>query len=187
MINYLRGKVVRKGNRELLLDVNGFGFEIFVPSRDLSLIKEEEEIVFYVYFNYKGDNLELFGFLDENDRNFFEKLVSLTKIGTRVSFEILDRFSWKEFMEIIESEDVSLLSSIPKVGEKRAKRIVFELKGEILSGEGIFSEVKEALLSLGYTEREANKALLKIAKSETKGKGVEMLLKEALSVLKGDK
>jgi len=186
MIDYLRGKVVSKKDRKVVLDVGGFGFTLFSLSRDLSLVKEGEEALFYVYLNYKGEVLELFGFLEENDRDFFEKLVGLTKIGTRVSFEVLERFSWKEFIEIIESEDLSLLSSIPKVGEKRAKRIIFELKGKLLSEEGAFSEVKEALLSLGYTEREANMALLRVAKDGVKGKSVEALLKEALAVLKGD-
>lgn len=186
MIDYLRGKAVEKKEKELFLDVNGFGFKVFVVSRDLSLIREGDEVLLYVYLNYKGERLELFGFLRREDRDFFERLLSITKIGTRISFEILEKFSWKEFLDAIEREDVVLLSSIPKVGEKRAKRIIFELKGELLSGEGIFSEVKDALLSLGYSEREANMAILKVARYGIGSRKVEDLVKEALSFLKGD-
>lgn len=186
MIEYLRGRVVKRGEKELLLDVNGFGFKIFAVSRDVSLVKEGEEILLYVYLNYKGEKLELFGFLEREDRDFFERLLSIAKIGTRVSFEVLERFSWREFLDAVEREDIALLSSIPKVGEKRAKRIIFELKGELLGDSGVFSEVKDALLSLGYTEREASMAILRVAKEGSGSKKVEELLKEALSFLKGD-
>ncbi len=184
MIEYLRGKVVSKGEKELILDVSGIGFRVFSVSRDLSLISEGEEVVLYVYLNYKGERLEIFGFLNRSDRDFFERLLSVAKIGTRVSFEVLERLSWNEFLEAVEREDVGLLSSIPKVGEKRAKRMIFELKGELLKGESVYSEVKDALLKLGYTEKEANTAILKIAKEGNKSKGVEELLKEALLVLR---
>lgn len=186
-MDYLRGKVVKKEEKGVILDVSGFGFRVFSVARDLSLMIEGEEALLYVYFNYKGEKLELFGFLNKTDRDFFEKLLNVFNIGTRVAFEILERLSWNEFLEVVEREDIALLSSIPKVGPKRAKRIIFEFKGELLGVEGPYSEVKEALLRLGYSESEANSAILRIAKSGNVSRSIEELLREALGVLKGDR
>ncbi len=186
MFEYLRGKVVKKKNKLILLDVSGFGLRIFAPERDSSSVTIGEEVVFYVYLNYKSDKLEAFGFLSREDRDLFEKLLSVAKIGTRVSFEILNRLSAREFFRILEREDVSALSSIPRVGEKRAKRIVFELKGELLRDRGSFADVREALLNLGYTDREVSFAISKLLETGIESENVEELIKKALIILRGD-
>lgn len=186
MFEYLRGKVIEKKDNLILLDVGGLGFRIFVPERDSSSVAIGEEAVFYVYLNYKSDKLELFGFLSREDRDLFERLLSVAKIGTRVSFEILNRLSAKEFFRILERDDVSALSSIPRVGEKRAKRVVFELKGELLRNRGSFADVREALLNLGYNDREVSFAISKLLETGIESENVEELIKKALIILRGD-
>ncbi len=186
MFEYLRGKVIEKKDNLILLDVGGFGFRIFVPERDSSSAVTGDEVILYVYLNSKSEKLELFGFLSREDRDLFERLLSVAKIGTRVSFEILNRLSAREFFKVLEREDVSVLSSIPKVGEKRAKRIVFELKGELLKGRGALADVKGALLSLGYSAREVDLAISRLLEEGTESRSLEELIKRALVILGGD-
>lgn len=186
MLDFIRGKVVKVKPDRVVVDVGGLGFSVKIPLRISDKISGNEEISLYTYLAIKEETTEIYGFLDQQDREIFEELVKISGIGPRIAMNILSTYDKNTLVEIIEQENLKALSKIPSVGKKTAQRIILELKGVLpsLSSEKDqkFEDVLTALINLGYKKVEAKDSLERVYR---KDKDEATLIKESLSILSG--
>lgn len=197
MITSLRGTLISKAPTEIVLEVNGIGYAIHIPLSTYERLGDiGKEMVLFTYLHVREDALQLFGFATEAERKFFKLLLSISGIGPKIAQGILSGMSVAELEENIVKGNVPALTSIQGVGRKTAERIVLELREVVARGErssiavpsGAAStaemrhEALLALLSLGFTQQAAEKALRGAlqATHNTPPQSVEELIKEAL-------
>lgn len=189
MISSLRGKIISRKPDNVVIDVNGVGYQVNVPLSILSNLPEEGNDVFlHVYTHVREDALQLFGFFSEDEKKIFTTLLGITGIGPKMALNILSGISHNDFLHAIEKEDVAMLCRIPGLGKKTAHRLILELREKLPSSSGIqdrlFEDTLSALVNLGYKKNIAQQFLEKTYK---KGLGdIESLLKETLKHLTGN-
>ncbi|MTV49702.1 Holliday junction branch migration protein RuvA [Heliobacillus mobilis] len=133
MIAFLRGRLVGRGEDCLLVDVSGVGYRVFVPATLFgSLPREGKEVLIHTYFHLREDQAQLYGFLSEEELEFFRLLLEVSGIGPKVGLGILSSFSATDVQRAIISEDVMALTRIPGIGRKTAQRLVIELRDKLL-------------------------------------------------------
>ncbi len=186
MIDFIRGKVIKKDLTKILVEVNGIGYGVEVPvSTYKKLIGEEVEL--YTYLYVKEDSLQLYGFSTEEERELFKSLISVSRVGPRLALGILSQVSVEDFYQIVEEMDVDRLSSLPGLGKKTAQRILLELKGRLVlpspEKEELTQEAVKVLINLGCKREEAIKAVEKAKKNLPQKVNLEELIKESLKVL----
>ncbi len=165
MIAYLHGIIKIKTDKFLVLEVNNIGYKIFAPQNVLeSLNSEGEEQELFIHHYVSEDREELYGFLNFQDLEFFELLMSVSGIGPKSALGVMAIASTEDLRNAILSEDTSIFTKVSGVGQKTAERIILELKNKIPGGvtPGIVSqdlEVLDALIKLGYSQKEAREAL----------------------------
>lgn len=169
MISYLKGRIKFKGENFFILENNGIGYQIFASSLFIKKIKEGQEMEVFTYLCFKQDiTIELYGFQNTEEMDFFKKLNSVSGIGPKSALGILSIGSLKEIENAIASNDLKFLTQVSGVGKKTAERLVFELKNKIKSsGQNKIKKqdnqpLKETLMGLGYKNLEIDKALDKI-------------------------
>lgn len=187
MIGSLRGNIISKTDKFVLVDVSGVGYKISVSPDTLSKTKKVgEELFLFVHMHVREDTLDLYGFLDSEELEFFEMLIGVSGIGPKGALAILGITSLETLRRAISSGDTSYLTKISGIGRKTAEKIVIELRdkmGASLGGENLQIELDalEALKSLGYSQTEARDALKKVpADVDTNTK-----IREALKILGG--
>lgn len=197
MFAYIKGRLeeVYSNSNKVVVDVGGIGYEVTVPSSLISKLPEQGSIVkLYTYFNVREDVQELYGFYGKEDKNIFEKLITVSGIGPKVAMGILSTLSASQLAVAIVTGDIKTLCTAPGVGKKTAQRIVLELKEKIDKEEIIqppepempsaaqdhTHEVVQALIALGYNSSEAMEALSSI---EDKNQDVSTLIRLALKAL----
>jgi Holliday junction DNA helicase RuvA len=199
MIAKLTGKLTHKSVDYLILDVNGVGYQLYVPLSTFYRLPEPMDTVsLYTYLHVREDALVLYGFHLVDEKNIFLKLISISGIGPRLAISILSGISVCDLIEAVELQDVKKLTAIPGVGNKTAQRIALELKDKIRHLEytkevktiGIgYEDIKmredviSALVNLGYKKNAAEKALEIALKEHKEEKSLEELLKITLKVL----
>ncbi|MCX8029520.1 MAG: Holliday junction branch migration protein RuvA [Brevinematales bacterium] len=168
MIDYIRGVVVEIDESRIILEVNGIGYSIFFPFRELSSIQKNEEYRVYVYKHICENGEELYGFLDRDSRKVFLALMDVNSVGPRLAFRIISSLSPQDIVRAVISGGVDSLTSIKGVSEKTAERIISELKNAIhklgikVEGEeSNFDDLVKALRSLGYNQNEILTAINK--------------------------
>ncbi len=195
MISFLKGVLEYKTTQTIGLDVNGVGFEVIVPTSTLSSIGQGGDyIVLLISMQVREDSITLYGFTSEDEKLVFEKLTSVSGVGPKAAISALSTFDAQEIMRAISGGDQAKISKIPNIGKKTAQRIIVDLKNAF---EGFFvddlqwdepavqadfssiGEVKDALLSMGFTTQEADLAI----KDYTGQDRVEDLLRYALKKL----
>ena len=170
MIASLNGTVLTKRPEGVIVDVNGVGYQLSVPLCSLADIPEPGETVFmHTYTHVREDTLQLFGFLNEKDREIFTTLIGISGVGPKLGLAILSGMPPERFVEAIHNEDVTMLSTIPGLGKKTASRLILELKGKLPSlepGEASSSRSSQeaidaisALVNLGYKKQFSEKAV----------------------------
>ena len=192
MFYYLKGKLALKDENFLVLDICGVGFKIFTSQTTLSKIGLNSDVMVYTYTYVREDALDVFGFCDKSELDFFQKLISVSGVGPRLALAILSTFSPEELVVSIFSGDAKRIARTPGVGPKLAQRMILELKDKIkneeaetivtapsVSGSNSVSEAASALVSLGYGEDEAKNAISSV---ET-GLSLEETIKKALLYL----
>ena len=192
MIASLKGVILSKRPDGVIVDVNGVGYHVSIPLCSLGDIPEKGEAVFFhTYTHVREDALQLFGFLSEDEKKVFTTLLGINGIGPKLGLAILSGMPVGRFVEAVNSENVSLLSTIPGLGAKTSARLVLELKGKLPSlhiGDTIYSEEKtvaedavSALLNLGYKRQLAEKAVeLSVKNGVT---AIEGIIRESLNYL----
>ena len=169
MIASLNGTVLTKRPEGVIVDVNGVGYRLSIPLCSLSEIPEPGEKVFmHTYTHVREDALQLFGFLNEQDREVFTTLISISGVGPKLGLAILSGMPSERFVEAVQNEDVTMLTTIPGLGKKTASRLVLELKGKLPSLDSEEtpsmasqeeSDAISALVNLGYKKQFSEKAV----------------------------
>ena len=176
-----------KGERYVILDVGGFGYKIFAAPTVMKELAAGSSAKLCTHLHVKEDSLELYGFLYQEELDFFELLISISGIGPRSALGVLSVAPVDTIKKAISSGDTSYLTKVSGIGRKTAEKIVLELKDKLGFGKISYAsdEMKEdtdildALLALGYSHRDAREMIQKIP---TNIKGREARLKEALKI-----
>jgi Holliday junction DNA helicase RuvA len=201
MIGQLRGRLVHKKPNLLLLDVQGVGYEVFIPLTTFyDLPAEGGEVVLKIHTHVREDALTLFGFLTQREKDLFQKLVSVSGIGPRLAISVLSGAKVEELAHAIAEGDVPRLTAIPGIGRKTAERLILELKPQVaaflLPEEaarareahkfgGLEEDVLSALVNLGYPKNSAEKALSGVRAAEPGDRTFEGMLRQTLRRLSG--
>lgn len=198
MLTYIHAKLIEAQPQHVVVQVMGLGIQVLIPaSLYFELPSEGEEIVLYTTLQVKEDGPTLYGFRTAAERDFFEILRRVSGIGPKAALSVLGHLSLNELYKALKNEDYQSLTSIPGIGVKTARRIVYELREKVEeqkididalepavgAGENIdnWSDVQEALLTLGYTSQEVNRAKKNL--SHKLDSSVDLLFKEALNFL----
>jgi Holliday junction DNA helicase RuvA len=189
MIGSIKGKIILKTEKFLIVETGGVGYKISVSPDVLSIIKKtNEETFFWIHTHVREDALDLYGFLDHNELDFFEMLINVSGIGPKGALVILGIAPTDTLKRAIGAGDITYLTKISGIGKKTAEKIVIELRDKIKGngeneewGSSLQEELDslEALKSLGYSQNEAREALKKIAP----GSSTSTKIREALKIL----
>ncbi len=180
MIRTIHGTVISLEPGGVVVDVSGWG--VFVYLTIVEPLPIGSEITLATYLAIKKDGPVLYGFIDPDDRSFFELTLTVPGLGPKTALSILRRATRQQLETAISARDVKYLTSVVGLGKKMAEKIVVELAEKVTPHENKHSdsdsEVFDMLISLGYTEREARKALGDIPSDIT---GLDKRLRAALS------
>ncbi len=200
MYDYLEGNFVEKRRQYLILDVGGIGYKLFVP---LHINQDPfdlfSKIKLYIYMQQTEETINLYGFLDKKERDFFEKLISISGIGPKLAIKILSSVSYVTMVEMILLEDKEGLKKIQGLGPKTAIKVLVDLKDKLkdfpiyldVSSKAstgstrqleFIIELKQALGTLGYKDFEIIKVIDLLSK-EKKLTDLETSIKAALLIL----
>jgi holliday junction DNA helicase RuvA len=191
MIGYLSGKVISSKPTQLLLDVNGVGYEVSISISTFEKIVEKDTVNLFIHTNVKDDSISLYGFYNEAEKKMFELLISISGIGPKLALSLLSGIETTDLKEAIEIGDVSRIVSIPGIGRKTAERLILELKSKvgevIVAGEqsvhrGLKQEAVAALTTLGYNHTTAEKTVRQVLSSNNTS-SLEEVIKNALGEL----
>jgi Holliday junction DNA helicase RuvA len=171
VIASLKGKLQALGGDWAVVDVNGIGFKVFMPTSTLSTLgKKGEEVELHTHLYLREDNATLYGFSTPEELGLFQTLISVSRLGPKLALAMLSAMSAEKLAMTIATGQADLLAEIPGVGKKTAQRIVLELKEKLGAGwEAPPPELAEenadvlaALTTLGYSVREASRAIAAI-------------------------
>lgn len=188
MIGRLRGKLIEKTPPLLCVDINGVGYDVLVPMNILHELPEiGAEITLFTHFVVREDAQQLYGFLSNEDRQTFRTVIKISGIGPRTGLAILSGISAEQLALAVEENNLTLLCKIPGIGKKTAERIALELRGklQIIVGASTASEspasqrqdIANALMALGYSERELQKVLKQLDPDIGVSEGIRQALK----------
>jgi len=207
MINYLEGKIIFKGEKFIILDVNGVGYKVFLSQKVLHKISQKDKelnpirskelnasalssprtsngVKIFCYLNVKENALDLYGFLTHKELEFFETLINIRSIGPKAALEIASVASMEKIKEAIESEDEEIVRELFNVGKKKAQLLILELSKKIKEKPKEKSvpedEAFQALVNLGFSRDRVKSALSKVSKEI---QDHEKRVKEALKIL----
>lgn len=193
MIGYLCGKIVQKDESRIILDVGGVGYLIYLSSNSLAALPQNgQEAKIFTFLQLRDDSMQMFGFVTIDEKEMFENLISINKVGPKLAIAVLSSFSAEELKKAFATEDIELLSSIPGIGRKTAQRLILELKEKMAlpdlkpiadqpdNVESPVKQIHEALKSLGYSSAEISAAMENISYDAD---NFEQCLKETLKYL----
>ena len=187
MIGRIAGVLLEKKPPQVLLDVQGIGYEIDVPmSTFYELPTTGAQVSLYTHLVIREDMHLLFGFATEPERQTFRQLVKISGVGVRTALALLSGMSVFEFQQAVQAQDSARLINIPGIGRKTAERLLLELRDKLepyMPGQdqrvlrsSLTDDVRNALLSLGYNDREADWAIKQIANQASVSDGIRQAL-----------
>ncbi len=183
MIGQLRGIILQKQPPQLLLDVNGVGYEIDAPMSTFYRLPEiGQELTLLTHFIVREDAQHLYGFFSEEERTLFRTLLKVNGVGPRLALTILSSINPDEFVQCVVNNDTASLVRLPGVGKKTAERLIIEMRDKLAAWQPnspvelnllssgsergarnqIIQDAVSALISLGYKPQEASRAVSKI-------------------------
>lgn len=192
MIGRLSGQLAHKQAPWILLDVQGVGYDIQVPMSTFFQLPElGQPCSLKTHLVVREDAHLLYGFLTEPERNLFRSLIKVSGIGPKIGLAVLSSVSPEEFVLAVQSQEPGRLVKIPGIGKKTAERMLLELKGQVAAlggapsltaseAQGItghVDEIVQALMALGYSEKEANVACKGLAIDIGVTEGIRLALK----------
>ena len=199
MIGWLKGRLIEKQAPELLLDVNGVGYEILAPMTTFYALPDEGVIELYTHFVVREDAQLLYGFATKDERRLFRSLIKVNGVGPKLGLTILSSIDAQNFVQCVQNDDVNALVKIPGIGKKTAERLLIEMRdrlkdwyveggaaltssqGELVQASAsntITQEAESALIALGYKPAEATKMVM--ASNNDEIDSAEALIKAAL-------
>ena len=197
MIAHLKGKLTYKSPIEIAIDVNGVGYQVFVPLSTFYALPELEEDVFLdIHTHMREESLKLFGFYTADEKRIFEKLIAINKVGPKLALTILSGMSPAELFTTIDSNDIGKLSTIPGIGRKTAERLILEMRDKMdgisldsgiqkdsIPQNGLLDDALSALVNLGYKKNQAEQTLKKVYPEGKVGDSIEDIIKKSLNLL----
>jgi Holliday junction DNA helicase RuvA len=187
MIGRLTGQLAEKNPPQILLDVNGVGYEIDVPmSTFYNLPTNGERLTLLTHFVVREDGHFLYGFLSEAERFAFRQLLKISGIGARMALAVLSGLSVGDLAAAVAQQEIGRLVKVPGIGTKTAQRLLLELKGKLAEATGVSlagavddarHDILNALLALGYNEREASAAMKNLPPDTGTSDGIRQALK----------
>lgn len=180
MYGYIRGVVTKITPKNIIVENNGIGY-LLIVSNPYNFQKNKEYLV-YVYQYVREDTLDLYGFMSEEEKELFLKLISVNGIGPKSALSILASGTVSEIMTAIETRNDAYLRKFPGIGAKSSQQIILDLRGKLNFEENVsvsnskLSDVEAALIALGYSKKEISKVLGKLDVSQDVG----VLIKQAL-------
>jgi Holliday junction DNA helicase RuvA len=194
LINYVKGHIASKNPAFIIIEANGVGYGLYVSLQTYTRLGEQTEAQLFIESVYiRDDNPRFYGFAEEEERELFRKLISVSGVGGASALLMLSSLSAPEIAGAINTANVTMLKSIKGIGDKTAQRIVVDLKGKMGRHEGGISQILTtsynknkdeallALVTLGFPKISAEKALEKAIKQQGVGtENVEVLIKAAL-------
>ena len=200
MIATLKGHLTHKFSDHVIIDVNGVGYKVALSQYSLSRLPLLGELFFlFIHTSVREDDISLFGFMEEQEKRIFKKLISVNGIGPKLALTILSGIPPRDLVEALMREDLVRLTAISGIGKKTAERMILDLKDkltELLVSETaldrstsshsslkhkMLEEALSALLNLGYTQSQAEKTLAQVPFKEDVP--LESLLRDALKSL----
>ncbi|MDO5300892.1 MAG: Holliday junction branch migration protein RuvA [Tissierellia bacterium] len=191
MFEYLDGSISYLDLDYCALDVGGVGFKLHISQRTRAELNVDEEVRLFTYQHIRENIMELYGFLEREEREIFLLLLTVSGIGPKVALAILSHFSIQHFLSIIQGADHKSLTQVPGIGQKTAQRLILELKDKVKDisfvplpvaeelpqqrSSGI-EEVRQALKSLGYGPREISFATSTLSGEERLEEGIKLAL-----------
>jgi Holliday junction DNA helicase RuvA len=189
MIGRLSGTLVEKNPPQLLVDVGGVGYEVDVPmSTFYNLPHLGERVTLLTHFIVREDAQLLYGFLTASERAAFREVIRISGVGPRTALSILSGLSVSELAQAVTAQDSKRLVKVPGIGKKTAERLLLELKGRLgadlplvaaggaAAGEA-HADIAQALIALGYNEKEADAALKVLPPDVGVSEGIKLALK----------
>lgn len=199
MIASINGVMTLKSTTALRVEVQGIGYQVFVPlSTYYRLPEEKEQIFLHIHTHVREDALQLFGFISNQEKALFLLLIGVSGVGPKLALNILSGINLSELVHALREGQIKTLRAIPGVGPKMAGRLVLELKEKVsqLDFEGIKpfevdserntvlrNEVSAALVNLGYHRKDVKRTLETILKAQGDNASTEDLIKEGLKRL----
>lgn len=201
MISYIKGEIVYNDAEGVIIENNGIGYRVIVPAFSAQkLCSQKGEVIVYTYMSVREDGITLFGFSSVEERNLYEKLISVSGIGPKAAVSILGVLTPSQLITAIVSGDSAAIARAPGIGKKTAQRVILDLKdkigneeiAEVFEGSEAMeisqtaaadddrSEAVEALIALGYSRSEAVRAVSRIY---NEGMDVQKILSAALREL----
>jgi Holliday junction DNA helicase RuvA len=188
MIGRLSGILLEKNPPQILLDIQGVGYEIDVPmSTFYNLPALNEKVVLHTHFVVREDAQLLYGFASNEERLAFRQLLKISGVGPKLALSVLSGLSLGDLATAVANKEVGRLTKIPGVGKKTAERLLLELQGKFAitgtsatSGNAASSannDISNALLALGYNEKEADWAAKQLPKEIGVSDGIRQALK----------
>lgn len=186
MIGRITGTLAEKSPPHLLIDVNGVGYEVDVPmSSFYNLPGLGERVTLLTHFVVREDAQVLFGFMTHDERATFRLLVKISGVGPRTALAILSGLNVTELAQAVSLQESGRLVKVPGIGKKTAERLLLELKGKL--GDAISTpasvsnasqgDILQALLALGYNDREAAAALKALPADVEVSEGIRLALR----------
>ena len=197
MIAHLKGKLTYKSPVEIAIDVNGVGYQVFVPLSTFYALPElENEVFLDIHTHMREESLKLFGFYTSDEKKIFEKLITINKVGPKLALTILSGMSPTELFNTIDSNDIGKLNTIPGIGRKTAERLILEMRDKMdglslefastkdsIPQNRLFDDALSALVNLGYKKSQAEQTLKKVWGTGEIESSIEDLIKKSLNLL----
>lgn len=197
MIGRLTGKLTAKAPEEIILDVGGVGYHVFIPLSTFYELPERGEVLtLHIHTAFRENALELYGFLTLKEKAMFRMLLGVSKIGPKLAQNILSGISADELTTAIISGNILKLNSIPGIGKKTAERMVLELKDKVPKVQAaeqetvtapaeIFDDALSALLNLGYKRPESERTVKRALHEIGRDGQLEDIIRLSLKYLTG--
>jgi len=186
VIGRIAGRLLAKHPPQIVVDVQGVGYELDVPMSTLyQLPATGAEVALFTHLIVREDAHHLYGFATENERAVFRKLLKISGVGARIALAVLSGMSVGDLKQAVSQQDSGLLTRIPGIGKKTAERLLLELKDKLdiavvaVQSEAATagSDVLNALLSLGYSDKEAQFAIRNLEAGLSVTEGIRQALK----------
>ncbi|MVO99657.1 Holliday junction branch migration protein RuvA [Paenibacillus lutrae] len=205
MIDFLRGKIAAREPEYVVVDVHGVGYRVFCSNPYVFGTKEEVDVTLYTHYHVREDAHLLFGFPTREEQVLFRQLIDVSGIGPKVALGILAGGKPETVVAAIQQENIAFLTKLPGIGKKTAQRLIFDLKEKLgkltvtdhdlavsfglidpqdeVGAQGVWGEVKQGLLALGYTDAEADRAWARIQPKIKDSDPADVIMKQALQAL----
>ena len=189
MIVHLSGKLIFKDPSYVVIDVQGVGYKVYISLNTYNVLPDiNNDVYLLTYFNVTEKSQDLFGFNENNEKELFTMLISVSGIGPKIAINLLSFVKPDDFKQRLISGEVEMLTNLPGIGPKTARRLIVELKEKFIkidkndlpidNNSNLDSDALNALMNLGFRSKDITKALNKIDDDCSLEEKIKLALKE---------